>query len=79
MLFHHTLIYRICCWYSHGESKGNVDSGTYAGIPDSEVELTEHGRQQARDAGSQLRKLIDNDDQVNTFHCSASTFASLAI
>lgn len=48
----------------HGESKGNVDAGTYSGIPDSEVELTDKGRLQAREAGIKLRQLIAPVDKV---------------
>ncbi|XP_039002491.1 phosphoglycerate mutase-like protein AT74 isoform X2 [Hibiscus syriacus] len=42
----------------HGESEGNKDPSVYTTTPDYKISLTEHGRAQARLAGSRLRDLI---------------------
>lgn len=42
----------------HGESEGNADPSVYARKGDSLLELTDRGLQQARDAGSRLRDLV---------------------
>ncbi|KAG8472797.1 hypothetical protein CXB51_034722 [Gossypium anomalum] len=44
----------------HGESEGNKDTSAYSTIPDHKISLTEHGRAQARLAGSRLRDLISS-------------------
>ncbi|KAL6759865.1 histidine phosphatase superfamily [Haematococcus lacustris] len=43
----------------HAESEGNVDNLAYSYIPDSQVPLTERGKQQAREAGAKIRKLLE--------------------
>jgi broad specificity phosphatase PhoE len=42
----------------HGESRGNLDSAAYTTIPDHQIQLTEAGLDQARQAGAQIRGLI---------------------
>jgi broad specificity phosphatase PhoE len=42
----------------HGESEGNVDHSLYGSIPDHKIELTERGKQQARDVGKKLFEMI---------------------
>lgn len=44
----------------HGESIGNIDKSLYAHIPDHAVPLTEKGKEQARQAGLEIRRLIRN-------------------
>jgi len=43
----------------HGESQGNVEENTYAGMPDHQVPLTVRGRCQAREAGRRIRQLVE--------------------
>ncbi|KAI3847700.1 hypothetical protein MKX03_013622 [Papaver bracteatum] len=43
----------------HGESKGNIDRSTYTTTPCHLVPLTELGREQARTAGENIRKIIE--------------------
>eukprot|EP00035_Acanthoeca_spectabilis_P015848 m.318196 g.318196 ORF g.318196 m.318196 type:complete len:306 (+) comp16444_c0_seq3:156-1073(+) len=43
----------------HGESYGNVNEDEYKVTPDSKVELTEKGREQARSSGRELRALLN--------------------
>ncbi|KAE8706447.1 Phosphoglycerate mutase-like protein AT74 [Hibiscus syriacus] len=45
----------------HGESDGNKDPLAYTTTPDHKISLTEHGRAQARLAGSRLRDLISDN------------------
>ncbi|KAK8483874.1 hypothetical protein V6N13_141123 [Hibiscus sabdariffa] len=45
----------------HGESEGNKDPSAYTTTPDHKISLTEHGRAQARLAGSRLRDLISSN------------------
>lgn len=45
----------------HGQSQGNVDETIYTRTPDWKVPLTEAGRDQARQAGEQLRALLTDD------------------
>ena len=42
----------------HGESEGNVDRAIYNVKPDYALELTEKGKQQARDVGKKLADLV---------------------
>lgn len=51
----------------HGESLGNVDATTYSHTPDSNVPLTELGREQARETGRSIAKLISEDDSILAF------------
>uniref|UniRef100_A0A7S3QYR3 Phosphoglycerate mutase-like protein n=1 Tax=Dunaliella tertiolecta TaxID=3047 RepID=A0A7S3QYR3_DUNTE len=43
----------------HAESEGNVNSATYSFTPDSQVSLTERGRQQAREAGLKIKACLE--------------------
>jgi broad specificity phosphatase PhoE len=52
----------------HGESTGNVDKSLYAHTPDHAVPLTDKGREQARQAGVDIRQLI-GDESVYAY-CS---------
>jgi len=64
----------------HGESKGNRDSKLYAEIPDSKIELTDAGVQQAVIAGMQIRKLIANESVqffVSPYMRTRQTMASM--
>ncbi|CAF1437147.1 unnamed protein product, partial [Didymodactylos carnosus] len=42
----------------HGESQGNVDKTISARLPDSQLDLTDTGIEQARNAGKQLKEII---------------------
>ena len=42
----------------HGQSEGNVDRKVYADVPDYALQLSELGRQQARDAGQRINPLL---------------------
>ncbi|GAX79717.1 hypothetical protein CEUSTIGMA_g7158.t1 [Chlamydomonas eustigma] len=44
----------------HAESEGNVDNAAYTTIPDSQVPLTQLGRQQAQEAGLKIRQYIED-------------------
>jgi len=64
----------------HGESAGNVDSTLYAHIPDNQIELTEKGLNQAREAGVKLRKIIGDETLrffVSPYTRSYQTFYGL--
>lgn len=45
----------------HGESEANVDRSQYARIPDWRITLTRRGKEQARDCGRRLRRLVKNE------------------
>jgi len=42
----------------HGESEANVDHQKYGDVGDPHVSLTDEGREQALDAGSEIAKLV---------------------
>jgi len=46
----------------HGESEGNVDESVYRRKADNKIELTEHGKEQARAAGRRIMELIGDDN-----------------
>lgn len=46
----------------HGESLGNVDKVLYESTPDSQIQLTETGIRQGREAGEQIRRLVGQED-----------------
>jgi len=48
----------------HGESLGNVDEGAYVTTPDWRVPLTEIGREQAYEAGKELKDIIGENGKV---------------
>ena len=45
----------------HGESEGNVNKGMYGQKPDYALLLSDKGKQQARDAGVRLRKIVGDE------------------
>jgi broad specificity phosphatase PhoE len=45
----------------HGESEGNIDRSTYAVKPDFKLLLTETGKQQASEAGQQIKELLGDE------------------
>ena len=51
----------------HAESEGNVDETMYQRKPDHRIELTERGKEQARQAGLALKELLDPDEQVYVY------------
>lgn len=46
----------------HGESEGNVDLSIYSKKPDYAVRLTEKGKQQAIEAGQNIKNIIKDED-----------------
>ena len=46
----------------HGESEGNINRSIYAERPDYALELSEKGKEQAREAGRHLSALIGEED-----------------
>jgi broad specificity phosphatase PhoE len=65
----------------HGESQANVDKTLYGSIPDYTIELTETGREQAREAGKRLKELVGNESMyfyVSPFWRARSTFEGVA-
>ena len=53
----------------HGESEGNQNSTIYSTTPDHAIGLTERGREQARECGRKLTKLI-GEKEILTFFVS---------
>lgn len=51
----------------HGESQGNQDSTIYSTVPDHAIGLTEHGREQARTCGVELKKIIGTNETIICF------------
>ncbi|CAB9531099.1 mutase-like protein [Seminavis robusta] len=58
---------RIIC-VRHGESLGNVDDKTYGRIADWKIPLSDLGREEARDAGRRLAKLLGPDQRFVVYH-----------
>lgn len=46
----------------HGESEGNIDLRSYEDKPDFKLILTEKGKEQAAEAGKQLREITGQED-----------------
>ncbi|WMV07610.1 hypothetical protein MTR67_000995 [Solanum verrucosum] len=44
----------------HGESEGNEDKNVYTAVPDHKVQLTEKGKEQAKNAGEVIRSVVGN-------------------
>lgn len=51
----------------HAESEGNVDETMYMRKPDHRIELTEKGKQQARAAGEELKKLLGPNETLYVY------------
>jgi broad specificity phosphatase PhoE len=51
----------------HAESEGNVDETVYQRKPDHRIELTEKGKQQARDAGEKLKAILGPNESVYAY------------
>jgi len=45
----------------HGESEGNLDSSLYKTTPDYALKLTQKGVSQAKQAGKEIKSLIDDE------------------
>ena len=61
----------------HGESQANVDKTLYGSIPDYTIELTDTGREQAREAGKRLKEVVREESMyfyVSPFWRARSTF-----
>jgi len=46
----------------HGESEGNIDLRSYEDKPDFKLILTEKGKEQAKEAGKQLKEITGRED-----------------
>ncbi len=65
----------------HGESHANVDRYLFGKIPDYTIELTDKGREQAREAGRKLKELVGEESlffYVSPFWRARSTFECIA-
>lgn len=65
----------------HGESEANVDRYLFGRIPDYTIELTDKGREQAREAGRMLKELLGDETAhfyVSPFWRARSTFECIA-
>ena len=61
----------------HGESQANVDKYLFGSVPDYTIELTDFGREQAKEAGKRLKELVQDESlyfYVSPFWRSRSTF-----
>lgn len=65
----------------HGESEANVDKYLFGRVPDYTIELTEKGREQAKEAGKRLKELVKDESiyfYVSPFWRARSTFEGVA-
>jgi len=65
----------------HGESQANVNKTLYGSIPDYTIELTEKGREQAKEAGKRLKEVVQDESMyfyVSPFWRARSTFEGVA-
>ena len=65
----------------HGESQANVDRYLFGRVPDYTIELTDKGREQAKEAGKKLKELVKDESvyfYVSPFWRARSTFEGLA-
>ena len=65
----------------HGESQANVDKYLFGSVPDYTIELTDFGREQAREAGKRLKELVRDESlyfYVSPFWRARSTFEGVA-
>lgn len=65
----------------HGESQANVDKYLFGSAPDYTIELTDFGREQAREAGKRLKELVQDESlyfYVSPFWRARSTFEGVA-
>jgi len=65
----------------HGESQANVDRYLFGRVPDYTIELTDKGREQAKEAGKRLKELVKDESMyfyVSPFWRARSTFEGLA-
>ena len=65
----------------HGESEANVDRYLFGRVPDYTIELTEKGREQAREAGKLLKEVVGEETvyfYVSPFWRARSTFEEMA-
>lgn len=65
----------------HGESQANVNKYLFGSVPDYTIELTDFGREQAREAGKRLKELVQDESlyfYVSPFWRARSTFEGVA-
>lgn len=65
----------------HGESQANVDKYLFGSVPDYTIELTNFGREQAREAGKRLKEVVREESMyfyVSPFWRARSTFEGVA-
>ena len=64
----------------HGESKANADPSEWCRTPDWKIELTDRGKEQAREAGIKVKKLVGDDPvyfYVSPYRRAQETLAQL--
>ncbi len=65
----------------HGQSEANVDQYLFSSKPDYTIELTDKGREQAKEAGVKLRDIVGDESiyfYVSPFWRTRSTFEGVA-
>ena len=65
----------------HGESQANVNKYLFGSVPDYTIELTDFGREQAKEAGKRLKELVQDESlyfYVSPFWRARSTFEGVA-
>lgn len=66
----------------HGESEANIDVTLYKRVPDSQISLTEKGKEQAREASKKLKEIIKDGSikfYVSPYLRSRQTYDNLMI
>lgn len=66
----------------HGESEANIDVTLYKRVPDSQISLTEKGKEQAREASKKLKEIIKNGSikfYVSPYLRSRQTYDNLML
>jgi hypothetical protein len=58
----------------HGESEGNLDESVYRHTPDARISLTELGKDQAIEAGKNLKKEVINGGANETIYVYLSPY-----
>lgn len=66
----------------HGESEANIDVTLYKRVPDSQISLTEKGKEQAREASKKLKEIIKDGSikfYVSPYLRSRQTYDNLML
>jgi broad specificity phosphatase PhoE len=65
----------------HGESEGNVNHKIYSTTPDNKINLTDLGKEQARVAGENIKKLVGDEScffYLSPFQRTRQTFEQIS-